>query len=96
MKNRHFFFRLSVTLLTVFSLYSVWMHSLGHLEHNDKAECQQLIHANLDSGETSEEISSEFCFVTTTPVFKIKDTQNSPKKVQYQKPSRAPPIIRFI
>ncbi|MDC3250075.1 hypothetical protein OAU52_00440 [bacterium] len=71
------------------------MHSLDHLEHNDKTECQQLIHTNLDSGEPSVEIASELNFFETQTIFKVKDTQNHPQKVQYQKPSRAPPVIRF-
>jgi hypothetical protein len=72
------------------------MHSLDHLEHNNKAGCQQLIHTNLDFGEANEKFFSELYFFTTKPAFKIKDTQDFLQKVQYQKSSRAPPVIRFI
>ena len=71
------------------------MHSLGHLHHNDKAECQQLIHTNLDFGEASEEASSEINFFDTKPTFIIQNTRSSHQKVQYQKPTRAPPAIRL-
>jgi hypothetical protein len=96
MKIKQSLLRLSITLLTVFSLYSVWVHSLEHLDQNDRTECQLLIHNNLDFGESTEEVFIPVAFFINEPAFSIETSQKRSHRVHFQKQSRAPPFLRLV